>query len=57
MKFVEDILTKLRILLIIDAVAAFIFCFFYLFITDIYLFDLTDWSYPDPYYSLRFLKN
>lgn len=54
MKFMEDVLTKLKILLIIDAVAAFIFCFFYLFITDIYLLDLTDWSYPDPYYPRAF---
>ena len=54
MKFMEDILTKLKILLIIDAVAAFLFCFLYLFITDIYLLDLTDWSYPEPYYPRAF---
>lgn len=54
MKFMEDILTKIKILLIIDAVVAFIFCFFYLFITDVYLLDLTDWSYPDPYYPRAF---
>lgn len=40
--------------MIIDAVAAFLFCFLYLFITDIYLLDLTDWSYPGPYYPRAF---
>ena len=50
----EDILSKVKILLLIDAISAFFFCFLYLIITDIYLIDFSKWTYPDPYYPKAF---
>jgi hypothetical protein len=52
--FTEDIMSKVKILLLIDAIAAFFFCFLYLIITDIYLIDFSKWTYPDPYYPKAF---
>lgn len=50
----EDILSKVKILLLIDAISAFFFCFLYLIITDIYLIDFSKWTYPDPYFPKAF---
>ena len=50
----EDIMNKVKILLLIDAIAAFFFCFLYLIITDIYLIDFSKWTYPDPYFPKAF---
>jgi len=40
--------------LLLYAIGGFIFAFLYLAITDIFLYDLTDWPFNDPFYPRAF---
>lgn len=48
-----EIAREFRLFLYFQAIAAFIFAFLYLVITDNYL-EFTEWPYSDPYYPRAF---
>ncbi|MFX1358159.1 MAG: hypothetical protein ACFFA8_12875 [Promethearchaeota archaeon] len=50
----SEILKLTKYSLLLYTIGGLVFAILYLFITDIYLYDLTAWPFVDPYYPRAF---